>query len=169
MSDWKESVYQSYVSVYRSHVAGNRAADFGKSQLKSRRPYFESIIHKHFPTDPATRILDIGCGYGALLYFLGKLGYRNAVGVDVSQEQVDLSRQLGVVGVTLGEAQSFLCGCEAASKDVVCLLDVIEHLSIGECFDLLSEVRRVLAQVVYALVTFPMRKGYSVCESDMTT
>jgi 2-polyprenyl-3-methyl-5-hydroxy-6-metoxy-1,4-benzoquinol methylase len=145
MNDWKDLVYQSYVSVWQSYISEGKSVDYGNEQLRMRRPYFQSIIRSHFPSDRAVRVLDLGCGYGGLLYYLEREGYRNARGIDLSQEQVQLSRRLGVHGVEVGDVRTFLSGCESASEDVICLLDVIEHFSRSECFDLLSEVRRVLA------------------------
>src|SRR5437870_7579155 len=44
----------------------------------------------------AARIADLGCGYGSFLYFLHEEGYRNIAGVDISAEQVDSARKLGI-------------------------------------------------------------------------
>ncbi|MGC2298192.1 MAG: class I SAM-dependent methyltransferase, partial [Acidobacteriaceae bacterium] len=83
--------------------------------------------------------------HGALLYFLGRQGYSNVHGVDGSREQVEFARQLGIAGVELGDAESFVRSRESESADVVALFDVLEHLTRQEAFDLLTEVRRVLA------------------------
>jgi SAM-dependent methyltransferase len=140
MSDWKETVYQSYVSSGHVLDSGGSAED----HLRGRRVYLESIIRNHFPPDRESRILDIGCGHGALLYFLRKAGYRNLQGVDGSKEQVELSWRLGISGVELGNAIDFLSSCGGASAEMICLFDVLEHLTRQEVFDLLAEVRRVL-------------------------
>ncbi|HVT96424.1 MAG TPA: class I SAM-dependent methyltransferase [Acidobacteriaceae bacterium] len=104
-----------------------------------------SIVRKHFPRNRKSRILDIGCGHGALLYVLRQEGYSDLHGADGSEEQVELARRLGIPGVELSQADDFLLACPDASADVVALFDVLEHLDRQELFDLLSEVRRVLA------------------------
>lgn len=140
VSDWKQTLYESYVSS--GHVADSGGD--AEEQLRARRAYLESMIRAHFPADRASRILDIGCGHGALLYYLRRAGYAYVRGVDGSREQVDLAHRLGVDGVEAGDASEFLRSCEDGSADVVCLFDVLEHLTRQEAFDLLTEVRRVL-------------------------
>ena len=141
LSSWKQIVYQSYVSS--GHIRSRGAT--AEEHLRERRAYCETIIRRHFPRDRSSRILDIGCGHGALLYFLGQEGYSNLQGVDGSGEQVELARQLGIAGVELADAQDYLRSRGSESADVVALFDVLEHLTRQEAFDLLTEVRRVLA------------------------
>jgi SAM-dependent methyltransferase len=141
MRDWKEAVYQSYVSSGHIRESGGSAAE----HFEPRRAYLEALIREHFPSDRDSRVLDIGCGHGALLYFLHRASYRNARGVDGSKEQVELAKRLGVPCVELGRALSSLQDCEPASAEVICLFDVLEHLDRQEAFELLTEVRRVLS------------------------
>lgn len=141
MNNWKEVLYQSYLSSGHVRYTGGTAEEF----LRGRRAYLQSIIRKHFPRNRECRVLDIGCGHGALLYFLRQEGYGNIRGTDASGEQVDLSRRLGIAGVELLDAGDFLRACTAESAEVVALFDVLEHLTRQEAFDLLIEVRRVLS------------------------
>ncbi|MFP5230268.1 MAG: class I SAM-dependent methyltransferase [Acidobacteriota bacterium] len=141
LDTWKASLYQAYVSSGQVQYTGGSAEDF----LRGRRAYFQALIRKHFPKHRESRILDIGCGHGALLYFLGREGYCNLRGADASREQVDLACRLGITGIELGEAEDCLRACGKESVDVVALFDVLEHLTRQEFFDLLSEVKRVLS------------------------
>jgi SAM-dependent methyltransferase len=141
LNNWKEVLYQSYLSSGHVRYAGGTAEEF----LRGRRAYLQSIIRKYFPRNRESRILDIGCGHGTLLYFLRQEGYGNLRGTDASGEQVDLSRRLGIAGVELGDAVDLLRACTAESAEVVALFDVLEHLTRQEAFDLLVEVRRVLS------------------------
>lgn len=140
-SDWKDILYQSYVSS--GHVRNSLGS--AEEYLRSRRAYFRAIIRNHFPPDREARVLDIGCGHGALLYFLQQAGYSHTRGVDASVEQVEMSHRLGISGVELGEAQTFIRGCASDSADVVALFDILEHLTRQQAFDLLLEVHRVLS------------------------
>jgi SAM-dependent methyltransferase len=155
LSDWKAILYQSYVSSGQVRGSGGSAEQY----LQGRRAYFESVIQSHFPRDRESRILDIGCGHGALLYFLRKAGYQNIRGVDGSREQVELSQRLGIVGVELGEAQSVIRACASDSLDVVVLFDVLEHLTRQETFDLLIEVQRVLSAKGVCIGHVPNAEG----------
>jgi SAM-dependent methyltransferase len=155
MGGWKETLYQAYVSS--GQVKDSNAPP--EAYLKPRQAYLEAVIRRHFPIDRAARILDIGCGHGALLYFLHAAAYRNLGGVDGSQEQVALARRLGIPGVEHGEGLRFLRGREAGSADVICLFDVLEHLTRQEAFDLLLEVRRVLSPAGLCIGHAPNAEG----------
>lgn len=139
--NWKLTLYAAYVS---SGQAKERSAS-AEEQFRPRKFYFRRIIHQLFPTDRKSRILDIGCGHGALLYFLGQAGFQNIAGVDSSSEQVAFALRLGVPNVEAGDAFEFLRRQETDSVDVVSVVDVLEHLERQELFDLLIEIRRVLA------------------------
>ena len=51
-----------------------------EADLSPRFPYLRNIIRKYFPRDKHSRILDIGCGYGALLYVAQSEGYDEFAG-----------------------------------------------------------------------------------------
>ena len=137
---WKDALYQSYVSSGPVCDSGQSA----EKQFAPRRKYMDAIIRRHFPADRNARVLDIGCGHGALIYFLRRHGYENAVGIDDSEEQVELARRLGVSGVGKANGLDFLRSSQSASADVICLFDVMEHLTRQEMWELLKEVRRVM-------------------------
>ena len=139
-SDWKAHLYQSYVSSGQVQDSHTTAAE----HFRAPRAHLTSIIRRHFPADRQNPIVDIGCGHGALLYFLREAGYKNVRGVDTSAEQVELAQRLGVSGVECGDAMAFLGGLADGSIGVVCLFDVMEHLTRPEAFALAHEVSRVL-------------------------
>lgn len=141
LDTWKAILYRAYVSSGQVQYISGSAEEF----LRGRRAYFQAMIRKHFPKDRESRIVDVGCGHGALLYFLGRKGYRNLRGADGSGEQVELAHRLGISGVEQADAENFLRACDKESVDVVALFDVLEHFTRQEAFDLLSEVKRVLA------------------------
>jgi SAM-dependent methyltransferase len=87
--NWRERLYQAYISSGQAQVEDISHA------LKERQPAIEAITVKHIPAKQDISILDLGCGYGALIYFLKKAGYTYLKGVDFSQEQVDLAHELG--------------------------------------------------------------------------
>jgi SAM-dependent methyltransferase len=139
--DWKKTLYDSYVSSGQAaELAGS-----AKDQFRPREFYLRKIIRQFFPADRDARILDVGCGHGALLYFLAQCGYRNAAGVDTSPEQVALAKRLGIDRVQAGDAMGCLKQQPSGSVHVLCVFDVLEHLTRQELFELLEEVRRVLA------------------------
>lgn len=139
-SDWKAHLYQSYVSSGQVRECNSTAAE----HFRAPRAHLRSMIRRHFPANRKTPIVDIGCGHGALLYFLREAGYENVRGVDTSSEQAELAQRLGVPGVECGDAMAFLRGLSDSSMGIVCLFDVMEHLTRAEAFALANEVSRVL-------------------------
>jgi SAM-dependent methyltransferase len=151
---WKQAIYQSYVSS--GHVAERESL---QAQLRGRSPYLRALIRRLFPQDKDIRILDVGCGYGALVHVLRECGYPNVIGIDGSQEQVDLAGRLGIQGVQLGEAFPYLQSAPSASFDVLCFFDVLEHLDRQELHDLLREASRVLSPTGCCIGHVPNAQG----------
>ena len=90
------------------------------------------------------KILELGCGHGALIRFLNERGYGNVWGVDASREQVEEARRLGSGDVRQGDLLATLRSQAAASQDVVVAFDVIEHMRKEEVVEFVDEIARVL-------------------------
>ena len=86
---YRDRIYAQYSSGFQDKgsvfdaVAARR---WGKS--------YDWYFRNWLPADKAAPIVDLACGGGALLHFLRERGYANAAGVDISPEQVVLSRQV---------------------------------------------------------------------------
>lgn len=134
---YRKRLYDSYVQSHLSTVEL-------ESRLKIRAPFLCKLVNNHFPTDRNARILELGCGYGALIHYVLAHGYTNIKGVDVSPEQVAGAKQLGIPGVVQGDLFETLKDMEDNSLDAVITIDVIEHLSKDELIRFTDEVFRVL-------------------------
>jgi ubiquinone/menaquinone biosynthesis C-methylase UbiE len=95
------------------------------------------------------RILDIGCGTGATMDQLKRLG--EVQGVDLSQIPLNYSRQRGHERVLCANATEL--PFENDSFDLVTALDVIEHLDDDVMG--LREIRRVLKSDAPAIIFVP--------------
>ncbi|KAI9227889.1 MAG: S-adenosyl-L-methionine-dependent methyltransferase [Piptocephalis tieghemiana] len=65
--------------------------------------------------DKYSRVLDVGCGNGHLLFELSSMGYRELTGMDYSQPSIDLAKAISSKRTTEGEGNeqeriTFLCG-----------------------------------------------------------
>lgn len=138
-TDFRERLYDTYVQARDSIDPGTLAG------LGSRLPYLRRVVREHFPPGKDARILDLGCGHGALLHAARLEGYTRIDGVDLSAEQVRLAARLGIEGVREGDVMEELARRPAGSQDVVITFDLIEHLRRDELFALADEVHRVLA------------------------
>ncbi len=79
------------------------------------------------PTDKNVKVINLTCGAGHFLYFyfLQKQGYSQAQDADISQEQVEVARQMGVENMEVGDLWQAL----ARSKeefDLISANDIIE-------------------------------------------
>jgi predicted TPR repeat methyltransferase len=142
-----------------------------ETERRQRAPYLRHLIKAHFPADRNARILDLGCGSGALLYFLREAGYKFTAGVDTSAEQVEQARQSGFSDVYQGDVFTFLAATAADSYDVIAAFDIIEHLTTSELLTFADEVYRALAPGGVWIVHAPNAEGFMgsrIRYSDLT-
>lgn len=139
MSDLRARIYQQYVNARGESLAPATLAGFAP-----RASSLRSLIRNHIPADRTASIIDLGCGHGALIYFLRQAGYFNVVGVDVSPEQVAEAARLGIEGIREGNLLETLRNQADDSQDVVIAFDVIEHFTKEELPLFVDEVFRVL-------------------------
>lgn len=112
--------------------------------FKSREPFLRKIIKNYFPKNKDIRIVEIGCGHGAFQYFIQKFGYKNSIGVDGSQEQVNLSKKLNIDNIIHGDLVEYIKSLNDNSLDLLIALDVIEHFTKEELSNLVDDMYRVL-------------------------
>jgi SAM-dependent methyltransferase len=98
------------------------------------------------PHLPAARqsAFDLGAGQGELVEALLRLGFAQAIGVDLSPSQVQLAQGHGCQAVRQGEGGQVLAELQDASLDLVVCFDVFEHLSHDTCAQWFAQIRRVL-------------------------
>lgn len=163
---WKEKLYAGYVSTGQ---AGRRES--GNTTLEtSNFYYYNKSVRLLLPKDLNCRILDLGCGHGALLNCFKAWGYRNVRGVDASAEQVELAHRYGIQEVEKGDLLDSLKS-ETSPVDVVFLMDVIEHLERQEIFDLLAEIVPRMTSNGLLVLHMPNAHGIfgsAIRYSDMT-
>lgn len=93
---------------------------------------------------PGARVLDLGCGTGALLWCLKRMGDFELVGVDVSPEQIDVARQwLPTAELVCADGISYLKEHPGAF-DAILSTDVIEHLPDDVLLDFMESAYAAL-------------------------
>jgi 2-polyprenyl-3-methyl-5-hydroxy-6-metoxy-1,4-benzoquinol methylase len=134
------------IRIYNSYISQLQDINKIKAQedLEKRGPTMRNLINKYFPKDKSSKILEIGCGHGALIYFAKKMGYLNIEGIDGSAQQVKLAHILNIPEVRYGNLLNILKNMKDNHLDVIVAFDVIEHLTKDELFDLIDEIQRVL-------------------------
>ena len=101
------------------------------------------------PPRPGDRVVDVGCGTGAVLERFGSGAV--AVGIDDHEEALAFARRKS--GARLARADARALPFRTGSVDRLFLLDVAEHVSEDE--RVFAEVRRVLAPGGLAVVHVP--------------
>lgn len=148
--EFKKRLYAAYTS---QHVR------FDSDTLDDRRPYLTRLVSQCFPTDRRVRVIDLGCGYGALLKVLQTFGYDNCSGVDTSPEQVGVARSLGIKNISEGDIYEFLTQLPDGSVDVVVAFDILEHLADEDLLNIGDQISRVLTSGGRCVIHVPNAGG----------
>ena len=130
---WKEKFYSSYRSTQAGHLYGESSLEVIRREFPVWRSYFGRAL----PNDNEAVLLDAGCGNGGFVYFLLSQGYAKAQGVDISLEQIEEAKRLGIQNVLCANLLDFL---EEKKKvyDAIFARDVIEHFTKDELLELLE-------------------------------
>jgi len=92
---------------------------------RARREILARLIEDRIPLPEDARLLEIGCGTGPNLDTLGRFGRLDAVEIDPAARAVASAR----LGRPVHDAPlPHLLGVEDGAYDLVCLLDVLEHV-----------------------------------------
>jgi len=138
MKNYQIRLFDQYVSTHHA-VAHEISVDWCKRHLR----YFRINYLRFLPQDKDAKILDIGCGYGAFIYFLKHEGRQKVFGVDVSREQVELANKLGLENIEQADFVSYLEKCEG-EFDCISAIDLMEHVPKEETIRVLELIFRAL-------------------------
>ena len=101
-------------------------------------PWFSCFL----PSDKSSRILDIGCGHGAMLAGFRRAGYDNAQGVEIDKESVEFCRTHGLevnsIDILSDDALNL------GQFDLIIMSHVLEHFPKDRIINLLVQVRKLL-------------------------
>jgi SAM-dependent methyltransferase len=126
------------------------------------------LIRAGTELEPGTRLLEVGCGVGAVLAVLGEeFPGLTLTGVDIAPKQLEYARghlERSGVEATLIEANAIELPFEDGSFDHVWMMWFLEHLA--DPVGVLREARRVL--VPGGGIT-AIEVDYSTCRAEPTT
>lgn len=133
---FKDDLYRQYVTT---HV---REAPRTREALRLQATVFEQHFGKLLPTASSARIADLGCGSGALIWWLTQRGYHDVHGVDISDEQIAIARDLNIHNVLEGDVFDFLSKHDGF--DLLFVRDLLEHLDKEDVLDFLRRCHHSL-------------------------
>lgn len=135
-TDDKKTLYSHYISTHFGKIHGTNMG------FPLHYRYFRKNYLKHLPDDKNAKIVDLGCGMGHFLNFLAKESYKNYIGIDVSEENIEFCRKNNL-NVVLGDIFEFLNETNQ-TYDVIIMNDIIEHLEKSEIILLLQLIFKAL-------------------------
>ena len=118
--------------------------------FEERRQVLRYLLERFVPKKSAA-ILDVGCGTGHHLLFLRRLGYGQAVGVDIAPLAIAFCARQGLANVRQADAAHLPYG--DGQLEVLLVFDVLEHLADDAAA--MREFGRVLKPGGVAMVTVP--------------
>jgi len=95
-------------------------------------------------------LLDVGCGYGVLLYFAKEHGF-SVSGLDYSAEKIAVAKQLGITDARVANVRDLLEKDPGKKWDIVTLFDVLEH--VAEPKELITTISCLLGKDGYVAIT----------------
>ena len=137
MTDYRTRIYKEYASRMQS-----AATVFDETEAERWGRAYDTFLESWLPEKKDAAILDVACGGGKLLHFFKSRGYTDLQGVDISPEQVALSRQV-TENITEMNAIDFLEETRE-SYDLITGLDIIEHFQKSEVLKFLDASYGVL-------------------------
>lgn len=139
--------YSEYVSTHFAGVGGELHQSYDKRLL-----LWKSYLADLLPAEVDAPILELGCGTGFNLFAMTRLGYVNVLGVDISQECVDVCTGEGLPARVVPVGQ--LRGIEGSFQTVL-LYDVLEHFDPDAAATLLDDVAPLLRETGELLISVP--------------
>jgi 2-polyprenyl-3-methyl-5-hydroxy-6-metoxy-1,4-benzoquinol methylase len=140
---------------YFDRQSGRDYRDDIKIKFAKEQYQFEKEVIPYLPAkNKEIEVLDLGCGIGSLIESCKKKGYSNLIGIDISDQQVDIAHQLGVHEVIKADIFEYLKRQDAAF-DVISGMDIIEHFTKDELVELIVLIKKALRKGGMAIFRTP--------------
>jgi 2-polyprenyl-3-methyl-5-hydroxy-6-metoxy-1,4-benzoquinol methylase len=150
---YRDRIYGQYASVFKDHASTERLLPI----FEERGRFFDYLMKPVLEVSHPRDVLEVGCGVGAFLYWSQQRGLTSVRGFDVSHEQVEIARRLGLAAEAADYAEYFPSHPEAF--DLVVGLDVVEHLTRDEVLEFLDLCWLALRPGGYVFLTTPNGAG----------
>jgi len=153
MRDPSETLFENYERHYKDSGADRWQVPYRevKEFHLDRLPRWLDRISQE------ARILDAGCATGYLLGLLWESGYRNLVGVELSEQLAATARRNlpGEIAIVNADVRDYLAQVPDQSFDVILFHHVLEHIPREHTISLLREFYRVLKPGGYLNLKVP--------------
>jgi 2-polyprenyl-3-methyl-5-hydroxy-6-metoxy-1,4-benzoquinol methylase len=159
MINYKNAFYKKYATTINLQ---NQISDISYNYIKKKFNSFSFYYKNLLPNKFDSKILDIGCGEGNFVAYLNQLGYSDVKGIDISEEQIKLGKQLGIKNIELYDLKVYLK--ETNFKfDYIVARDIFEHFTKAEIYEILSSIYKLLKPNGLILIQVPNAEGLNFC------
>ena len=112
--------------------------------IKAVYKAYEDDYGPFLPSDKNASVLDVGCGTGIFMRYMGSKGYINVTGVDVSAEMVECCKKNNTNNaILINDLEGYLSS-KRAHFDLIVMNDIIEHIPKAETIGVLKAIRSSL-------------------------
>lgn len=145
--EYRKRIYENYVSSHFGYMHSLKEEEY-KLYAKAAKVRYKDLL----PQDKSANIIDIACGGGQFLYFLQLQGYVNTQGIDISQEQLDVARKMGVKRLQKADFEEYLPD-SLGKFDMIIANDIIEHLTKDEVLNFFDIIYNSLKSGGHVLIS----------------
>jgi len=138
-SEEKKTFYSRYISTHNAHLYKKAA----KERIRLHFSAFEKYYGRFLSADKSKYIFDFGCGDGDLVYWLQELGFHNTIGADISSEQIEDAKSLGIKNIFCEDARKFLAD-STVKYDLIFMRDTLGHFDKNEIIDIMRLIYKYL-------------------------
>jgi 2-polyprenyl-3-methyl-5-hydroxy-6-metoxy-1,4-benzoquinol methylase len=161
----REILYSKYHSNFNSVIS-----KVDEKTLNSLYTHYDFKIFPHIKNySKDSHILELGCGPGHLINYLRKKGFNNTLGIDISNEQIEIAKSKGH-NVILADAIEFLKSSNRG-YDIIFAFDFIEHFTKNELLEMTKLIYNILNDSGIFIVRTPNGQGVfggTVIYGDLT-
>ncbi len=152
--NYRKKIYSKYVSVNTLPLYGEASLE----KIKKQFPVWQKYFGRFLPENKNAKIIDIGCGNGSFVYWFQQLGYSNVEGIDISREQIEQGKRLGIRNIREGDFREIL-GNGKEKYDMIFMRDVIEHFRKEEIIEISEKLFGSLKEGGALIVQTPNAEG----------
>jgi 2-polyprenyl-3-methyl-5-hydroxy-6-metoxy-1,4-benzoquinol methylase len=123
---------------YRQVLYSRYSQSLGNTDLSETETLTQifASVYPALASDRNTLIADVGCGQGAWLAWAASQGYKNLIGIDSSQSELDLAQHLPDIELIQGDAIAVLAKHER-QFGLIHTKDLFEHFTKNEAVEFL--------------------------------
>ncbi len=152
--DFRKDLYEKYRSTYKNFMENDDPVSTD-SIFEICRRRFLPLLSDFGRKD--IKILELGCGSGYLLEFLKLEGFTNTYGLDISEQQIQVTKSKGL-NADAGDIFEFF-KTNTTKYDVVFALDFVEHFYKNELLDLFTGINNILEKNGILILQTPNGQG----------